>query len=137
MKLLTRLAAVLAIAGGAAAITTVPANADRGDGNVDCNNGEICFYYDYSFGSYSRQFWNADMDHSDDYYWDRANNQQSGTRLMDTAGSFWNRDTECAVKIWDITGTGGWFVTFTAPIGWKGDLRSVGKQNRNNGHSRC
>ncbi len=137
MKLLPRLATVLALGGAAAAITTVPAHADNGDGNVACNTGEICFHYDYSLGNLRRHFWNGDMDHSNDYYWDPANNRQSSIKLMDTAGSFWNRDTECAIKIWDVTSTGGWFVTFTAPRGWKGDLRTVGKQNRNNGHSRC
>ncbi|TDD57724.1 hypothetical protein E1263_22435 [Kribbella antibiotica] len=134
---IARLGALLAVAGAAAAVTTVPANADNGDGQTACNSGEICFYYTYSFGSLTRQYWNADMDHSNDYYWDVANGQQSNIRLMDTAGSMRNFDTDCAVKIWDITGSGGWFVTWTAPIGWQGDLRSVGKENRNNGHSRC
>ncbi|MGW1343483.1 hypothetical protein ACWCOV_20710 [Kribbella sp. NPDC002412] len=92
MRMTTRLAGVL----GATAVVSVGfvgvANADRGDGQLACNSGEICFAeHANGVGGQRHFFYNAE--HSS------AGNFHNGVRFYHNASSLNNRDTECGVWV--------------------------------------
>jgi hypothetical protein len=130
-----RILAVSAVLGTLAAlVATVPAQADdHGDNQAACNMGEICFSAQSHFNDsvYRRDFYWDDWDHGNDYY--SAYPGQTPVMLADHALSFWNRDTECYVGLWDLDASGYFNLYYlAAPASspaWPGTI--------NNAHGRC
>jgi hypothetical protein len=102
---MARLAMVgVIVAAGLTAITASPAAAaDTGDGNWNCNNGEICFKEDNTgpFNADVRNFWWG-AQHSGQ--WCPCNGGNGGT-FPETATYVRNRDTVCTVYMSDELGT--------------------------------
>lgn len=92
MRMTTRLAGVL----GATAVLSVGfvgvANADRGDGQLACNSGEICFAEHANGVGGQRHFW-YNAEHGS------AGNFHNGVQFYHNASSIWNRDTACGVSV--------------------------------------
>jgi hypothetical protein len=133
-------AAIVAAAIGIAAlvIPTAPAQAyDDGNGNAKCDTYEICFNF------LDSSIWNTEWGIGHSFYWgSMAHNTyvmcdptgwQECIGLMDEANGFWNRDSTCDVKLWDVDGYGTWFVYGDYGRGFRGNVGG----RRNNGHSRC
>ncbi|MBL6274737.1 hypothetical protein JMF97_01010 [Micromonospora fiedleri] len=122
-----------AMTGAAAvAIAAAPAQADRGDSKAACNKGEICFqwiYDNFSTSSYQRHFWYNDSNHGDDY-WSNIPDLYPAFVIKDDAEGLWNRDTTCAVTIYDLANYATPYTTFPR------DFRAA-ISPRNNSHKRC
>jgi hypothetical protein len=123
-------AAGTALVGAAAVAVSAPASADIGDGSLNCNSGEICFYY-YSTAiaqgsNPTRHFWNPDPDHGNDTFNNRG---LSGVHFYDNARAGQNRDTVCNVYVYDWGSSGFWF--------YRGGYGNLARQDVNNAHSRC
>ncbi|WP_328650446.1 hypothetical protein OG598_19210 [Micromonospora sp. NBC_00330] len=123
-----------AMAGAAAmAVGATPAQAvDRGDSKAACNRGEICFQWindNFSTSSYQRHFWYNDSNHGDDY-WSNIPDLYPAFVIANGAEGLWNRDTSCAVTLYDFANYGTAYTTFPR------DFRA-GISPRNNSHKRC
>ncbi|WP_112583914.1 hypothetical protein [Micromonospora noduli] len=112
--------------------------ADTGDGWEPCNRGEICLYQaQYAYvdsNNGSRQFWYDDMNHRDDRFW-LPNQNEYGIVVMDKVKSVHNKDTQCGVRMWDVNGSGTWYVYQNIEFG--GAYYNQENTNPyNNGHDR-
>src|SRR4051794_34815943 len=128
------------MAAGLIAVSASPAAADSGDGNVACNNGEICFQFTYGSNNSIKQFWNGANHYSNAahgaYYWfSTLTGSQTSTLLLDRAEGLRNRDTSCTVYLWDVDAYGNWFMYDSEPK-QSTSFWNIGAK-RNNGHSRC
>ncbi|GIJ32486.1 hypothetical protein ACN26Z_04710 [Verrucosispora sp. WMMD703] len=116
----------------AAALGGTAAQADKGDGKAACNRAEICFDFawdDFMTSSFQRHFWYNDADHSNDI-WGNVPDGNTSLWVANTAGGLWNRDTECAVTVYDLSSYRTPYTTFPR------DFRSP-ISARNNSHKRC
>lgn len=89
----------LSMVAGLALAGTAVANADRGDGLLSCNSGEICFAEHSGGGGGQRHFWYGSSSHANE------GNFSSGTRFYHNASSIKNRDTSSNVC---VTESGDW-----------------------------
>ncbi|WP_444949263.1 hypothetical protein [Micromonospora ureilytica] len=127
------------------------ATSDKGDGNIQCGSGEICFQYTFRGNATTaaeagvvRHFYNAAPNHAGDKFSNNAN-------LVDNIQGYRNRDTECDVKMHDVKGNGAWFIYKSLPRTNYGsyylyydmgradysDTSNYNARDRNNGHTRC
>ncbi|PWR09361.1 hypothetical protein DKT68_12420 [Micromonospora acroterricola] len=114
------------VAGGTAA------QADKGDGNAACNRTEICFQFswdNFTTSSFQRHFWYNDSDHSNDI-WGNVPDGNTSLWVANTAGGLWNRDSSCAVTVYDLSGYRTPYTVF--PRDFKAAISA-----RNNSHKRC
>jgi hypothetical protein len=99
MRVITRIAGgivatvAMGVAGG------MMASADRGDGNIACNSGEICFAENSGGGGGQRHFFYGSTNHANE------GNFSSGTPFYHNASSIRNRDTQLPVC---VTESGDW-----------------------------
>lgn len=147
MRLLFR-SALASMLAAALLFPARPASAaDIGDGTLGCYQGEICFTYIYVYGwvidgsqvPYGiKHFYYGDMDHSNNVF-------HNGISLMDNIQGYYNFDTRCSIKMWDVLLSGAWIVYKTLPrstgniyldMGMQ-DSTSFSARDINNGHSRC
>jgi hypothetical protein len=130
------MAAVLAVAVALLGMAAAPASADssdNGNGRVTCDRGEICFDFTwdgFTTSTSQRHFWYENWDHASQLYHNVP--YCCFPRLADTAGGFWNRDTQCYVRLWDI-GSSGWYWYNQFPRDYMTQLTP----QINNAHSRC
>lgn len=113
------------------------AMADDGDGNRVCNAYEICFRLsdasDFAInGNWMHTFWYSNKQHDQNWLYGPDWTAPS-IILMDNANGFWNRDSSCDVKLWDVTSSGTWHLYADLPRGYLGNAG----YNINNGHTRC
>lgn len=129
------LVAAGAVAVGAILAPVTPVYADNGNGNWSCDTYEICFRagsasdWDRDF-RLSKTFYYGNMQHNQEYLCDPGS---TCIVLMDSADGFWNRDSSCSVKLWDVTSGGAWYYYAQLPRNYRADVTDY----RNNGHSRC
>ncbi|MEV0004583.1 hypothetical protein AB0H28_20195 [Micromonospora sp. NPDC050980] len=126
--------AIVATMVGAAAFAVggTPAHADRGDSKTACNSGEICFQWSYdnfSTSSYQRHFWYSDSNHANDY-WSNIPDLYPALLMHNEAEGLWNRDSSCAVTVYDLSNYVTPYTTF--PRDFKYSISP-----RNNSHKRC
>jgi len=142
-RTMTRITAAIVaiiIATAAQLARPAPAQADNGDwGNLNhsCDYYEICFNalshtIWYSQWGIGHAFYWGDMSHHDELLCTSEPINASCGYMVNWVEGFWNRDSSCYVRLWDIV-NGAWTVYAQLPIGYRGD---VGFE-RNDGHSRC
>lgn len=97
MRAITRAAGTLSAAAALSVAVIGVAGADRGDGNLACNSGEICFSQHASGNGGQRHFWYG-AEHSDAGNFTNQDGT-SGVRFYHNASAIKNRDTETAVCV--------------------------------------
>ncbi|HYN97073.1 MAG TPA: hypothetical protein VES42_24810 [Pilimelia sp.] len=123
----------LVIPGGAAQADD---RTDVGNGRAACSNGELCFqlsWDNFSTSAYQRHFWWSDGNHVDNYWHNVWPPESTTFSIRDSIEGVWNRDTECALWLRDITSSGSW-VYYSVTT--RGQRENVGA-DRNNAHERC
>jgi hypothetical protein len=108
-------------------------SSDNGNGRVTCDRGEICFSFSwtgFTTSTFQRHFWYGNWDH-----WNQLYHNQPyccSPALANTAGGFWNRDTQCYVRLWYYDGgVWSWYNQF--PREYMTQLTP----SMNEAHSRC
>ncbi|WP_109505269.1 hypothetical protein [Nocardioides speluncae] len=97
MRTMTKIAAGLGAAAALSVSFAGVATADRGDGQLACNSGEICFS-EHSYGNGGqRHFWNG-AEHSGAGNFTNPNGS-TGVRFYHNASAVKNRDTACGVWV--------------------------------------
>lgn len=129
---------VSAVAAGAALVTAgvvgsaVPASADNGDGDVNCNLGEICFWRYNNAVLWTKQFWYT-ADHGGYTWWAGA---ATNVGVQDDAVDVTNRDTQCNVRVGDRSAaTGVWTWRYFPNDQLRHELGAI--RNANDRHERC
>lgn len=118
------------IAGAALLASGATATAqDNGDGYLACNRGEICFWRYSNQVQWTKQFWHTGNHGS--YHW--AN---TSVRMQDDAVEVTNRDTQCWVRVGNLsphTGTWTWIEIPNDHL-----RKGLGPiRNANDRHERC
>lgn len=141
LRRIVSLAALFPLVASVIVAQGAPAHADYdyGDGSANCNSGEICFYGDEDF-FLIKHFWYGANHHSvpgrwghGPYTWfDTWDWQDTDDIVMDHAIRMTNKDTACRVYVWNVDGSGNWYIYVSQAMG-----KSVSFTPRNNGHSRC
>ncbi|MET8977475.1 hypothetical protein ABZX85_17830 [Streptomyces sp. NPDC004539] len=104
VRRLRAVAAGAVLAASLAVLAPAAARADNGDNQPGCAHGEICFWYD-THDTYQKQFWyNADHGGNNFMFYDQYNYRVSDQRLQDNALQVTNRDTQCRVRVGDLSG---------------------------------
>jgi hypothetical protein len=140
------------VAATAALAISSPAQADSGDGVIDCNSGEICLAESGSI-NYIKHFWWGAW-HDTYKWWDVSASASSNTYVIHTMSYFANKDTDCSITFYDDYGTGvsfgngdgnyqSWYVQFAEAVYWYPPLLPIAAanaaawDNANRNHTRC
>lgn len=99
MRAITRIAGGLVATAALSVAGATLSSADRGDGLLACNSGEICFAEHSGGRGGQRHFYWGSSNHANE------GNFSSGTRFYHNASSIKNRDTSSPVC---VTESGDW-----------------------------
>ena len=126
----------LAVATAAGTVfSTGVATADSGDGNLNCNAGEICFNRDGGTLTYQKHFWYSG-NHSGYTFTNVETGAGGQGDLRDNAYSVKNRDSSCDVKVVDDRGVyPDDYQTIANNNSWTTLISSV--RDQNDRHERC
>ncbi|MET8977474.1 hypothetical protein ABZX85_17825 [Streptomyces sp. NPDC004539] len=96
-------AAAVTLASGGVLAGPGTAAADNGDGLSACNSGEICFWRYGNAVLWTKQFW-YNADHGGYTWWA---GQATDVRMQDDAVEITNRDTQCRVRVGNLSAASG------------------------------
>jgi hypothetical protein len=134
MRMLERTVVATVIVAALLAPAAPARAADVGDGRLACNRGEICFQWlwdGFITSTWQKHFWWSNWRHDLECFCNPPP-LYPVFPLRNEASGFWNRDTQCYVRLWDVD-SGGWHYYAQIPR----DLMGNFADDRNDAHSRC
>ena len=132
MRAITRITVGLVMTAGLGFAGAAVAGADRGDGQLACNSGEICFAQNSGGGGGQRHFFYGSTNHANE------GNFSNGVVFYHNASSIKNRDTASPVC---VTESGDWINdSWQFPersSSWSNFAEDLNDENASHKRARC